>query len=988
VHGTFLLWRKDLGYIGIQSVYTFLKSTLTIESIVKAAKQRQHTSVILTDEHLHGMLSFFKLSKQQNLNPIFTQRITVIKEDHQYDVIIGIMTQKGYHNLIQINKYMSNQSLDFDVLIGHQEGLSITLYRLFEIYDPQTYMSQCFEFIKPFDTTFIGISFQTLEDDAFYTTTHEQLSIQTNKPIVHIHLTKHLNETDKETLDHVYQIGGQDVLTGKYHFLSLDAVNDMYLMYPKLKAGMQIYEKMHQFELSFPTFHLPQIPLQKGITSRAFLTSLAQVGLEKRFKNQKHIDLKVYRLRLAYELKVIQDLGYEDYFLVVYDIIKFAKTHDIYVGPGRGSVAGSLVAFALGITEVDPIKYDLLFERFLNPERKTMPDIDMDFPDDKRDDVILYAKSRFGEQHIASIVTFQTFGKKSAIRDLAKLFKFNANRTKYLTESILKEKIDLQDQEMVNLNAAVKQLEGIPRQTGTHAAGVILSKEPLDAYIPLSEGPYPFFQTQFEAKELESIGLLKMDFLGIRNLKIIDDVVKEIQKHDAEFSMSKVPLNDKKTFELLSSASTDGIFQLESHGMRQVLRKLKPDQFEDIIALLALYRPGPMAFIDTYIERRHGKTFEHMHPSFEPYLKSTYGIIVYQEQIMQIAQSFAGYSLSEADLLRRGISKKDETLLKSEAERFISKAIKHGQNAQDAKEVYDLIVRFSDYGFNRSHSVSYALVAYQMAYLKANHYVYFMQSLLNSVIGSEKAIDNYNKDLQKNGIQLLPPNIKVSHDQFEVISLKEIRAPLSIVKSIGMKTVNQMLSDRHQYTLDTWQNIKTWLKNHVSERQLTQLIHAGCFDDLNINRRTLIENSTFSDIEYAMYLDQMTMASLAEYDDDTLSELEKEALGFNLTYDLASQIRNIQTCFIDDIADRANVYIKIQSIKTIQTKHQETMAFMSCHDGQQIFELTVFPKVYQKYQPILTQGIFEANIQKQTYKEKTSYIGYDFKRFEKKQNSS
>ena len=983
MHGTFLLWRTHLGYIGIQSVYTFLKSTLTIESIIQASKQRQHTSVILTDEHLHGMLSFFKLSKQQNLNPIFTQMITVIKEDHKYDVIIGIMSQKGYRNLIQINKYISNQSLDFDVLIQYQEGLSITLYRLLDIYDSQTYMSHCFEFIKPFDTSFIGISFQTLEDDAFYTTTHEQLSVKTNKPIVHIHLTKHLNDTDRETLDHVYQIGGQEVLTGKYHYLSLDALNEVYLSHPKLKDGMQMYEEIHQFELSFPTFHLPQIPLQEGVTSRAFLISLAHVGLEKRLKNQKNMDIQKYQQRLAYELKVIQDLGFEDYFLVVYDIIKYAKTHDIYVGPGRGSVAGSLVAYVLGITDVDPIKYDLLFERFLNPERKTMPDIDMDFPDDKRDDVIMYAKSRFGEKHIASIVTYQTFGKKSAIRDLAKLFKLNANRTKYLTESILKEKIDTQDQEMMHLNEAVKKLEGIPRQTGTHAAGVILSKEPLDDFIPLTEGPYSFFQTQFEAKELESIGLLKMDFLGIRNLKIIDDVVKAIQKQDAAFLISKIPLDDKKTFELLSSASTDGIFQLESHGMRQVLRKLKPDQFEDIIALLALYRPGPMAFIDTYIERRHGKTFEHMHPSFEPYLKSTYGIIVYQEQIMQIAQSFAGYSLSEADLLRRGISKKDEALLKSESERFISKAIKHGQKAHDAKEVYDLIVRFSDYGFNRSHSVSYALVAYQMAYLKANHYVYFMQALLNSVIGSEKAIENYHKDLQKNGIQLLPPNIKMSHDQFEVISMNEMRAPLSIVKSIGTKTVNQMLSDRDAYTLDTWQDIKSWLKTHVSERQLTQLIHAGSFDDLNLNRRTLIENSTFSDIEYAMYLDQMTMASFAEYDDDTLSELEREALGFNLTYDLGAQLRKIQTCFIDAITDRANVMIRIQQIKTIQTKHHETMAFITCHDGQQTFEVTVFPKVYQKYQPILMLGIFEANIQKQIYKDKTSYVGNAFKRFEK-----
>ena len=976
-----------LSYLGIQSVFSFLKSTLTIETIIKEIKNRQFETVILADENLHGMLSFFEMAKTSNLHAILTQRISIVHDDLEFDVFIGVMNQTGYLNLILLNQLSQEQNVTLETLKGHQDGLSVTLYRLKNIYDEAHYEELVMLFIKTLKYALIGVSFQTEEDDALYKALHLKMSEKHHIPAILIHLSHHVDDHDVSMSKHLFQIGNHPVKEGQFQLLEKLDLERIYQNYPNLKHHMKMFMKDHQFHLEFPKFNLPQIPLEEGVTSKEYLTSLAFVGLEKRLKNKKMILDDKYKTRLTYELSVIFSLGFEDYFLVVYDIIKYAKTHDIYVGPGRGSVAGSLVAYVLGITEVDPIQYDLLFERFLNPERASMPDIDMDFPDDKRDDVILYAQSRFGNQHIASIVTYQTFGKKSAIRDLSKIFGLSAPRIKVFTEAIMKDDIDALDHEMVMLYQAVKQIEGLPRQTGTHAAGVILSKEPLNHYIPLTKGPYPFYQTQFEAKELESIGLLKMDFLGIRNLKIIDDVKKEIQKKMPHFSLSTIPDDDLKTYSLLSEAKTDGIFQLESHGMRQVLRQLKPSHFEDVVALLALYRPGPMAFIETYVERRHGKQYEHMHPSFIPFLTSTYGIIIYQEQIMQIAQAFAGYSLAEADLLRRGISKKDEALLKSEASRFISKAIQHGQNEKDATDVYDLIVRFSDYGFNRSHSVSYAMVAYQMAYLKANHYIYFMQALLNSVIGSETSVNEYMKDLKKQGITLLPPNIKSSTDVFQIIDEHHMLAPLTIVKSIGHKTVLNILNHRYEHDLTSWMKLKTWLKDHISERQLIQMIHAGCFDDIGHTRRTLIENISLSDVEYMLYLDQVKMKEYDEFDVETLAQLERDALGFQILYDPNTYLQNIQKTYVSEITSTQDIYVRIVSMKNIKTKTNEDMVFLSCHDGKEAFEMTVFPKTLEAYKNTIKIGLFKVRISKQMYKEKASYVAQSFLGVEKKRKN-
>lgn len=951
-------------------------------------KSRQFKTVILADENLHGMLSFFETAKKENLNPIVTQHIMIYHEDMEYDVFLGVMNQTGYQHLILINQLMQDQHLTLEDLKLYQEGLSVTLYRVNKVYDEEHYESLVGFLKNELRYFLIGVSLQTEDDDTFYKSLHLKLSQKYHISAILIHLSHHVNDTDVTMSKHLLQIGNHPIKEGKFHLLSSQELKTIYQVYPYLQSHMETFISLHQFHLKFPKFKLPQIPLDEGVTSKEYLESLAIVGLEKRFKNKDKVHNEDYKSRLKYELNVIFSLGFEDYFLVVYDIIKYAKTHDIYVGPGRGSVAGSLVAYVLGITEVDPIQYDLLFERFLNPERASMPDIDMDFPDNKRDDVILYAQKRFGNQHIASIVTYQTFGKKSAIRDLAKIYGLSAPRIKVFTEAIMKDDIDPLDHEMVTLYDAVNQLEGLPRQTGTHAAGVILSKEPLDQYIPLTKGPYPFYQTQFEAKELESIGLLKMDFLGIRNLKIIDDVKKEIQKTNPYFSITNIPFDDLNTYQLLTEAKTDGIFQLESYGMRQVLRQLKPTHFEDIVALLALYRPGPMAFIDTYVERRHGQSYEHMHPSFVPYLTSTYGIIIYQEQIMQIAQAFAGYSLAEADLLRRGISKKDEALLKSEATRFISKAIQHGQSEKDATDVYDLIVRFSDYGFNRSHSVSYAMVAYQMAYLKANYYIYFMQALLNSVIGSETAIHDYMKDLKTQGITLLPPNIKTSTDMFLLIDEKHILAPLTIVKSIGQKTVINILSHRIEEHLTSWTKMKTWLKDYVSERQLLQMIHAGCFDDLGHTRQTLVENVSLSDIEYMLYLDQIKMIEHNEYDLETLAKLEQEALGFQILYDPHTYLKQIQTKYLSELTSTQEMFIRIISMKIIKTKNNEEMAFLSCHDGIESFEITVFPKTLETFKSIIKHGLVQVRLTKQTYKEKTSYVGLSFSSVEKKRKFS
>lgn len=966
-----------MSYLGIKTAYSFLESTMKVSELINTMKENNHQQVILVDDRLHALLQFFRLAKEVSIKPIIGQSLTVHYKDKEINVYILVQSEQGYRQLLQINEIMIQKTIQFEDFVNHQNGVSYVV-SVKQAWSMQMYLeegiSSVGEFLKDIcgDLKHCYITYNM--DTALYETLSEELLNQfgDSMSFVYEHQTRYLNKEDRIHYEDLMSIKGSSVEEGDFSIQHKDVL----LKLPKKLQDMHAsFLKIHQFSLSFPSFQMPSIPLAEGVDEKAYLYALADVGLKKRLKQSNLLNqLETYVKRLNKELNIISKMGFESYFLIVYDIIKYAKTNKIYVGPGRGSAAGSLVSYVLGITDIDPIEYHLLFERFLNPERLSMPDIDMDFPDDKRDLVIMYAYNRFGMNHIASINTYQTFALKSALRDISKVMKINAQRMNYLSKKIIEDQIDPLDQEMIALKKRVDAIIGLPRQTGTHPAGMIFSKEPLASYIPMQEGPYAFYQTQFEASELESLGLLKIDFLGIRNLSIIAQTIETIQAKQT-FHIASIPKDDLKTYDLLSEAKTNGIFQLESEGIRQVLKKLKPKNFEDIIALLALFRPGPMAFIDTYIERRHGKPYEPLHPLLQDILSSTYGIIVYQEQIMTIAQTFAGYSLAEADLLRRGISKKDEAILLSEKDNFIKGSLQQGHLKKDALALYDLIVKFSDYGFNRSHSVAYALVAYQMAYLKVNFPAEFMIALLNSVIGDDKHTYQYIRELQSFGIHVLKPNINTSEKHYKQAG-NDIIAPLSIIKSLGYKTVDTILEVRKENTFASFDDFKKRMHKKINSNHIEKLIDAGAFDDFEFNHQTLHHHSSMDMMNYALYVKDFSYQILEEFAYDELMNRENEALGFQLTYDIDSYLKNFKMSSFEDLKQKEEVWIAVQltHVKTIKTKQGLTMAFLTLTDGNEVHEVTMFPNVYIHHEEMMIKGFYKALLKNNTYKDKRSLI--------------
>jgi DNA polymerase III subunit alpha len=945
------------------SAYTFLNSTLTIETMVKTAKEKHHEVVFLCDTNLHGMLQFFKMTQKYEVKGILGQQVKIVLPFGELTLLLWIQNMRGYQNVLKLNLLLTDRALQLNDIQSHHEGLSVMVSHD-QLYHPSHDHPLNFELLDQF--------FQHVH------VVHGVYQLEEMKNQAHyilMHPTHYLSKEDQRSYQTFHAIQtGQVEQYDNLHMLDGNAIQTMYQHVSNY--DVRFIEWVNQFEFvpNFKAFKLPQIPLEKGITSKQYLEVLAQKGLDKRLQSSDQSRLKLYKERLTYELSVIFNMQFEDYFLLVYDLIKYAKTHHILVGPGRGSVAGSLVAYAIGITEVDPIQYDLLFERFLNPERITMPDIDMDFPDKKREEVILYAMSRFGTHHIASIVTMTTFSLKSSIRDLAKVLEIDVKRAQKIVSDIENNTLNLKDSDAVQIKQLADHIEGLPRQTGTHAAGMILSKEDLTQYIPLQKGPYPFYQTQFQANELEELGLLKVDFLGIRNLTIIEDILKLI-KQDHEFDLKTIPFDDQKTFELLTSANTSGIFQLESSGMRQFLKKLQPKHFEDIVVLLALYRPGPMGFIDDYIERKNGSSYEPLHPQIESILTSTYGIIVYQEQIMKVAQVFAGYSLSEADLLRRGVSKKDISILEKERKNFINRAIKLQRLEEDANKVYDIILKFSDYGFNRSHSVSYAIIAYQMAFLKAHYGVYFMVSLLNSVIGNSNQIDQYIQEAKASGIDVLPPNINFSRNEF-IVDHQKIIAPLNLIKTINKPTAELIIKARQNGPFKDYESMKSRLKQVIQDKHLEALIWSSALDDFSMTKQTLMNNISMDTSEYSKYVKDFKYQIYEEFDFDTLMKQENSVFGFNIKYTFTNILQKINTQFIQDLKFNNNVQLHsyLLDYKAIKTKNGAAMAFATFHDGVETFEVTIFPKVYEKVQQLLKNKWFKIVIKKDAYESKEKFV--------------
>lgn len=706
--------------------------------------------------------------------------------------------------------------------------------------------------------------------------------------------------------------------------------------------------------------------------SKQFLKSLSLKGLDRRLSGK---ITKEYLSRLEYELDVILKMHFEDYFLVVYDYIKYAKQNGILVGPGRGSAAGSLVSYCLGITDVDPIKYNLLFERFLNPERITMPDIDTDFPDIRRDEVIEYVKKKYGNDNVAGIITFGTLGGRASVRDVGRVlaispkyldiicrkmpFKGTLKQLKHSDREV--NTLIENDDKLKLLYTIVNLIEGNKRHTSVHAAGIVISYRPLDEVLPIKYSE-DINLTEYTMDYLEELGLIKMDFLGIKNLSIIDNVINDIfERTGKKIDFNRIPFDDPNVMKLFQTGETTGIFQFESEGMRRFLKDLKPKNFIDLCNAIALFRPGPAANIPSFIKRKEGREMiEYLDPNLENILEETYGIIVYQEQIMLIARSFAGYTLAEADLLRRAMSKKKFDVLSAEESRFIEKSVLNGKTKEKAKELFDLILAFAGYGFNKSHSVSYSIVAYKMAYLKYYFPKEFYADLLSSVIGSEEKTKEYLMEIKKLGIKVLPPDINKSLNNKFVSEDNAIIFPLSAIKGVGGVISSYIIVNRDEPYKDIYDFLKRTYKKTNNRKVIESLIYGHTFDKFyNIN--TLITNldNILNYVELAIDMDE---GVLIKPDIELKSELsleeilnkEKEVFGFYLTSHKTEKFK-LNNPDITDIYDiknklnkRINVIVSVDKTKEIVTKKNDVMCFITGSDNSGSTTLIVFPELYKE----------------------------------------
>ena len=945
----------------VKSSYSILSSLNLIDVLTEKAKSMGYFSLAITDSNnMFGAYEFYLSCIKKGIKPIIGMEVDGINNRY----ILLAKNNNGYKNLIKLSTIVSERDIDINDLNTYKEDIILIM--------PNSRYDE--EIFNLFEDSFIG--FSTLEESKI---------IDNDKRKVFINDVSYIDKEDYKYLDYLYMIRDDKrlgeielgTLIGK-HLLNMNEF-DSVVDNDTLQNMKYISDKC-TVTLEYQKGLLPIY--DKDIDSYKYLTNLCNKGLNKRLNGN---ITKDYSDRLKYELDIIKKMGFCDYFLVVWDYVKFAKFNNILVGPGRGSAAGSLVSYSIGITDVDPIKYDLLFERFLNPERVTMPDIDVDFDSIKRNEVIDYVTNKYGEKKVAGIITFNTLGAKQVIRDLGRVFNISGPiiddiakgiTTKELKDSYVKDSrfynlINSKDEYKRLFKIALK-LEGLPRHISVHAAGVVMSNTDIDNVIPLYKNQLGIYTTAFSKDYLEPLGLLKMDFLGLDNLTLISNVIEEIKVNEKiNISFDRIPMNDKKAIEVFYNVDTDGIFQFESPGMKRFLEKLKVRSFDDISLALALYRPGPMDNIDSFIRRREGKEkIDYIHPDLEEILSSTYGVIVYQEQIMQIVRKMAGYSFGEADVLRRAMSKKKEEILLKEKPKFIEGSIKNGYPEDIAVKVYDMILKFANYGFNKSHSVAYAIIAYKMAYIKAYFLKYFICGLLSNAIGNEYKTNTYLNRARKAGIKIMCPSVNESKSLYYVDNEGNIRCPISIISSVGTSISNDIIREREKGLFtDFCDFVVRMNKSGVNKRVLTNLINAGAFP-FGYNKRSLNE-SLDSVLNYAEIASDMSLIEIEkpvieeypEYDKNELINLELKTMGFYLTEHPISKYReeyNINSMNINNYFDKnVKLVVMIGKIRETTTKNNDVMAFIKGNDEYGDIDLTIFPSTYKRFNNIKEGNIVE-----------------------------
>lgn len=1033
------------------SHFSLLDGAATIETLVKAAVDNNMPAVALTDHGvMFGAVEFYKTAKKAGIKPIIGCEMYIVTQGSRFDkdinaqkvkqgqgrgiyyhIVLLVKNLEGYKNLIKLcslghiegfyykpridiellEKYSSglialsacpNGVVSHHLIHGKYEDARTSAFKLKEIFGEDFYLELQNHSLEKEVPILRGMPKLSRELGIKMVATNDVHYIRQDHALAHNVLLMIPDASQSNTTDY-RQLRYQ---TDELYFKSADEMVRVFKDFPEsIQTTIEIAEKIEGYNIEPDKPYMPEFPIPSVAsveTLEQYLERLALEGLHKRYSD---ITPQMNE-RLHHELNVINRMGYAGYFLITQDFIKAGLEMGVIVGPGRGSAAGSLVSYSLGITNVDPLKYDLLFERFLNPDRISMPDIDIDFSDSKRDKVIDYVKNKYGVESVSQIITFGTLSARAVLKDVGRVIGVPLNIIESITKQIpviqgkvtplsevfetnpelrwVKESPDEKIQELIEISLV---LEGLNRNASTHAAGVVIAPGPLIDYVPLYKTPQTEVMTQYNMIDLERAGLLKMDFLGLRTLTVIERALELIQaNHGVKINLDTIPENDSATFELFGKGQTIGVFQFESSGMQEWLRKLKPSSISDLVAMNALYRPGPMEMIGDFIRRKQGAKIEYLHPSLEPVLKETYGIIVYQEQVIKIASEVAGFSLAKADLMRRAMGKKDKELMAKQQKEFIDGALKKAYTKKIAADIFDMIEKFASYGFNKSHSVAYSVLAYQTAYIKAHYPAEFMAATMSAEIGDTVYVVKLIDECRKVKINVLPPDVNESDVQF-VVTPNGIRFGLSAIKNVGVSAVENIMKTREEH--GRFENLFDFCRRVdlrlVNKKTLEGLIQAGAFDEIYPNRAHLFDSveraiqfgqnyknqsskgqsSFFESGSSAKRQENYPVLSVgSDWSESEKLSREKSVLGYYVSghplrkYEL--EVNSFSTVQLGNPSGvKSGVTVRaigiITSIKKKIDKKGNMMAFITLEDFSGKGECIVFSDAYRQYQVCLVE---------------------------------
>lgn len=1022
-------------HLHLHSEYSLLDGACRINDLVKRIKELGQPAVAITDHGcLYAAIEFYNTAVSNGIKPIIGCEVYVAPrtrfdkvhgiDNKPYHLVLLCENNEGYQNLIKLvsigytEGFYNKPRVDLDVLKRYNKGLialsaciagEIPRLLLNGEYDNAKAKALEYRDIFGTDNYFIEIQNHNLREELSILPLLYKLSAETGIPLCATNDAHYIQKNDAKIHKVLVAIQTNTPLskpsplnfpTNEFY---IKTGEEMSQLFPGKSSAVENTLKIAErcnVTFEFGKIKLPRYEISGVTENSGYFRKMCMDGLYRRYGNTPPAE---YLKRLEYELDVITTMGYVDYYLIVWDFISYAKKRNIPVGPGRGSGAGSIAAYCIGITDVDPMKYNLLFERFLNPERVSMPDFDVDFCYERRQEVIDYVVEKYGTERVAQIITFGTMAAKAAIRDTGRVMELSGSIADEVTKLIdfyptidsalenveqLK-KLYTSDEKIHELIDTARKLEGMPRHASTHAAGVVISDADVSDYVPVQKNEGSVV-TQYPMNILESLGLLKMDFLGLRTLTVINDTIKDIRKKHSDFLIDTIPLNDNKVFEMLSKGDSYAVFQFESAGMRQVLARLKPSSIEDLIAVLSLYRPGPMDSIPKYIENRHHpEKITYLHPLLEDILNVTYGCIVYQEQVMQICRKLAGYSYGRADLVRRAMAKKKADIMEKERAVFIDGAAKNGVSFETANEIFDEMSGFAAYAFNKSHAAAYAHVSYQTAYLKCHYYKEYMASLMTSVLDNTGKLLEYIDECKKNGLNILCPDINRSFSGFSADDTG-IRFALLAVKNLGRNAVENIVTERKKGGAFT--SLSNFCERmngkDINRRAVENLIKCGAFDGFSLNRRQMLENfdkifeglqssvrrniegqMNFFEIASDKSQTEIYIPPVEEFEIKSLLELEREAIGMYITghpldryryFSAALKLIHFNEMTENKLNFKDNQPVKliciIQSIKQHKTRSGAMMAFVSAEDSTGEGELIFFPETYSQNMSSLKIG--------------------------------